>query len=69
MSHQSGKRIFKRYSESFKQKVVNEIESGALTIHQAQQRYRIGSHGTISNCDKRQRFGKTSSYCAHTGSD
>ena len=57
MSHQSGKRIFKRYSESFKQKVVNEIESGALTIHQAQQRYRIGSHGTISNWIKQ--LGKT----------
>ena len=49
MSHQSGKRIFKRYSESFKQQVVNEIESGALTIHQAQKRYQIGSHGTIIN--------------------
>jgi transposase-like protein len=57
MSHQSGKQIFKRYSESFKQKVVNEIESGALTIHQAQQRYRIGSHGTISNWIKQ--LGKT----------
>ena len=41
------KRVFKRYSESFKQKVVNEIESGALMIHQAQKRYQIGSHGTI----------------------
>ena len=49
MSHQSGKRIFKRYSESFKQQVVNEIESGALTIHQVQKRYQIGSHGTITN--------------------
>ena len=49
MSHQSGQRIFKRYSESFKQQVVHEIESGALTIHQAQKRYQIGSHGTITN--------------------
>ena len=36
MSSALGKRVFKRYSESFKQKVVHEIESGALTIHQAQ---------------------------------
>ena len=57
MSHQSGKRIFKRYSQSFKQQVVNDIESGGLTIHQAQQRYRIGSHGTIPNWI--QQLGKT----------
>ena len=57
MSHQSGKRLFKRYSESFKQQVVNEIESGALTIHQAQKRYQIGSHGTITNWI--QQLGKT----------
>lgn len=49
MSSPLGRRVFKRYSESFKQKVVSEIESGALTIHQAQKRYRIGSHGTIVN--------------------
>ena len=49
MSHLSGPRIFKRYSEAFKQKVVSEIESGVLTIHQAQKRYRIGSHGTIAH--------------------
>ena len=49
MSNQLGSSIFKRYSEPFKQKVVSEIGSGALTIHQAQKRYRIGSHGTVSN--------------------
>ena len=49
MSHQLGNRIFKRYSQSFKQKVVSEIESGLLTIHQAQQLYRIGSNSTIRN--------------------
>ena len=49
MSSPLGRRVFKRYSESFKQKVVNEIESGTLTIHQAQKQYRIGSHGTIIN--------------------
>lgn len=53
MSHLSGRRIFKRYSEAFKQKVVSEIESGVLTIHQAQKRYCIGSHGTIINWIKR----------------
>ena len=49
MSRSLGTRVFKRYSESFKQKVVSEIESGVLTIHQAQKQYRIGSHGTIIN--------------------
>ena len=49
MSHQLGKRIFKRYSQSFKQKVVREIESGILTIDQAQKLYRIGSNSTIRN--------------------
>ena len=57
MPHQSGKRVFKRYSQSFKQKIVNEIESGKLTIHQAQQRYQIGSHSTITNWLKQ--LGKT----------
>ena len=57
MSSALGKRVFKRYSESFKQKVVHEIESGALTIHQAQKRYQIGSHGTITNWLKQR--GKT----------
>lgn len=49
MSHQLEHRIFKRYSQSFKQKVVNEIESGILTISQAQKLYRIGSNSTIRN--------------------
>ena len=39
MSPPLGNRVFKRYSEAFKQKVVSEIESGSLTIHQAQKRY------------------------------
>ena len=42
MPHQLANRIFKRYSQSFKQQVVNEIESGILTISQAQKLYRIG---------------------------
>ena len=49
MSNQLGKRIFKRYSQAFKQQVVNEIESGILTIDQAQKRYGIGSNSTIRN--------------------
>ena len=52
MSHQLENRIFKRYSQSFKQKVVNEIESGILTISQAQHLYRIGSNSTIRNWPK-----------------
>lgn len=47
MSHRLEHRIFKRYSQSFKQQVVSEIESGILTIDQAQQLYRIGSNSTI----------------------
>jgi transposase-like protein len=35
-------RIIKRYSEAFKHKVVNEIESGQLTIAQATKLYGIG---------------------------
>ena len=49
MSHPLENRIFKRYSQSFKQKVVGEIESGILTIDQAQKLYRIGSNSTIRN--------------------
>lgn len=49
MSHQLGKRISKRYSQAFKQKVVNEIESGVLTIDHAQKLYHIGSNSTIRN--------------------
>ena len=49
MSNQLGKRIFKRYSQAFKQQVVHEIECGAFTIDQAQKRYGIGSNSTIRN--------------------
>ncbi len=43
----SADRIFKRYSQAFKQKVVSEIESGVFTIDQAQKLYQIGSSSTI----------------------
>ena len=49
MSHPLANRIFKRYSQSFKRKVVSEIESGILTIDQAQKLYWIGSNSTIRN--------------------
>ena len=49
MSDPLAHRIFKRYSQSFKQQVVGEIESGLLTIDQAQKLYRIGSNSTIRN--------------------
>lgn len=49
MSDALNNRIFKRYSQSFKQQVVGEIESGILTIDQAQKLYRIGSNSTIRN--------------------
>lgn len=40
-------RLIKRYSSAFKQKVVNEIESGKLTISQAQKLYSIRGSTTI----------------------
>ena len=47
MSNQLEKRIVKRYSGAFKQKVVGEIETGQLTVRQAQKLYRITGCGTI----------------------
>lgn len=46
MSLSSG-RIIKRYSLSFKQKIVNEIESGKLTQIGAKKLYGIGGGETI----------------------
>jgi transposase len=40
-------RIFLRYSYAFKQKVVSEIESGKLTLSEAQRIYDIKGCGTI----------------------
>ena len=36
-----------RYSEAFKQKVVNEIESGHHSIYSAKRAYGIGGDGTL----------------------
>lgn len=46
-------RITKRYSLSFKKKVVSEIESGRLTVTEAQKLYDIGGTTTISTWMKR----------------
>jgi transposase-like protein len=45
-----------RYSQAFKQKLVSEIESGKLTISQAQKIYDIGGGQTIQKW--LMRFGK-----------
>ena len=47
MSHEQAKRIVKRYSGAFKQKVVSEIETGQLSVRQAQKLYRSSGCGTI----------------------
>lgn len=41
--------VIKRYSSAFKLKVVNEIESGKLSITQAQKIYDIGGAATIGS--------------------
>lgn len=41
-------RVIKKYSSAFKLKVVNEIESGKLSISQAMEIYDIGGCATIS---------------------
>ena len=46
----------KRYSLSFRQKVVDEIERGKLTVYQARHLYDIGGGGTIQNWIKK--FGR-----------
>jgi len=43
----SAQRVTYRYSEAFKVKVVNEIESGRLTISQASRLYEIHGGNTI----------------------
>ena len=41
-------RVIKKYSSAFKLKVVNEIESGKLSVNQAMEIYDIGGGATIS---------------------
>lgn len=50
------KKIVKRYSSAFKQKVVSEIEGGELTVTQAQRRYGLGEGSTVYNWLKK--YGK-----------
>ncbi len=45
----SQRKISKRYSQAFKQKVVLEIEGGQLTMAQARRLYDIGGGGTLQN--------------------
>jgi transposase-like protein len=49
----SGEKILYRYSSAFKQKVVSEIESGQLTIAQAQKLYDIKGGDTIQKWIKK----------------
>jgi len=53
---QTVQRIIKRYSLSFKQKVIEEIESGKLTKAGARRLYGIGSETSIQKWIKK--FGK-----------
>ena len=39
--------VVKRYSTAFKQKVVSEVESGRLTVAQAQRRYGVRGGSTL----------------------
>lgn len=47
------RRIVKRYSTAFKMKVVSELESGELSVAQAQRRYGLGEGSTIYTWLKR----------------
>jgi transposase len=49
-------KLILRYSIAFKQKVINEIETGQLTIDQARRIYNIGGGTTINKWIKK--FGK-----------
>ena len=41
------RKVVKRYSTAFKQKVISEIEAGELTIEQARRRYSLGGRSTV----------------------
>jgi len=49
----SGPRKFIRYSEAFKQKIISEIESGEISISQAQRIYEINGGDTIQKWIKK----------------
>ncbi len=48
-------KLVKYYSEAFRRHVVNEIERGEIGASEAQRRYHIGHHKTISRW--RRRYG------------
>lgn len=50
------RRVVRRYSFAFKQKVISEIETGKLTIYQAKKLYDISGNETIQKWIKS--FGK-----------
>lgn len=50
------RKVVKRYSTAFKQKVVAEIEGGELTVTQAQRRYDLGRGSTVY--DWLKKYGK-----------
>lgn len=52
-------RVRKRYSTAFKRKVVREVETGTLSVSQAQKVYDIGGGSTIYNW--LDEFGKSDS--------
>ena len=48
----TGQRLYYRYSESFKQQVVSEIESGKYTIGEAIRIYGVSNHSIHKWCRK-----------------
>jgi len=57
----SSKKQVLRYSESFKQRVVSEIEKGSLTIKESRIKYDIRGGSTIQNWIRK--FGKNHLLC------
>lgn len=50
------RKVVKRYSMAFKKQVVSEVESGELTVKQAQRRYDLGRGSTVY--DWLRKYGK-----------
>ena len=58
---QKDQKLLIRYSESFKQKVVKEVEEGKLSKHQVQKKYDIKGGSTLNNWIKK--MGKNHLLC------
>ena len=56
MSRASPVVVVKRFSEALKMKVVSEVESGRLTVREAQEEYGISAKNSIYNWQRR--YGK-----------